>query len=86
MTLAPMDSGTAGMLQFPDPVAMPVWPLLLLQLTREVPAPPEVVPEIEIEESLVEDPAAGLVLWAGLRMDRTSGVTLTGGADASRDP
>ena len=80
MRLAPMASGIVGMFQFADPVAMPLWPLLLLQLTREVPAPPEVVPEIEIEEAVVEDPETGL--W----IERISGVTITGGADASRDP
>ena len=60
MLLAPRPSGTAAIVQFVEPMALPTWPFVVLQAICTGLTPPEVVPEIETEDAVVVDVAAGL--------------------------
>ena len=70
MILLPAFSGMAGMIQFDDPCATPAAPALVVQLTCALPEPPDTVPLIAIEDTLLE--------LGGAMTASTSGLTGTG--------
>lgn len=58
----PMLRGTAGMFQLAKPDAVPVSPLLLRHVTRAGPVPPDVLPEMEMEDAVVVVVSAGFCI------------------------
>lgn|SRR5579859_3395485 len=78
----PILRGTAGMFQFAEPEAVPVRPVLVLQVIRAGPVPPAVVPEKVTEEAVVVSGGFCIVRNRG----RDGGGGVCAGVEPSRVP
>src|SRR5258708_6757188 len=80
----PMLSGTAGMFQLAEPIAVPPSPVLVRHVMVAGPVPPDVAPEKEIEEPVVVVVSAGL--WIIRKRGRDGGAGVWAGVEPARGP
>ena len=93
MVFSPKSRGTAPILQIVEPVANPSWPPLFPHVTCVDPVPPDALPLIAIEDSVVLEATAGLCTVSSSGAELGAGVFGAGvsgagalGAAAARTP